>query len=496
MVGTVGKATFCTNCSHVVLQSLESSGPAVISVSPLGRGFSNVYVVIANLEVRTYDNPGISGIDLGFAQQCNLLNVFVNTAIYSVQAAQPMHKTSGLITPHVGNGAYTMIRNIAISGFFNGIVCNEHTDGDGVGLDCNVNGLSFANADHASRFGRVCAQRNTYDVTVSGSHGFAIQQLDVEHSGPGQTTPTNAWQKTIADINDPKNLGYGDITYWVVEGNVGAVDTFIKSGGAKILDRRIGSAAKCAPALKNDDEGSVVPPQPTAAWEFGASASANGVHIVPPNPFTDTVNGYKLLQHNESHPVVIVNASAPFMRAAAFGWASHPTWKECGNQPCGNRVYAGRQSVPKLAAISGPAAHVTVIAFVQLGGQDKGQHEMDGGGYVGGVWEESESWRQYAIFMDHTGSCKAKDGLVAHISPEGGASPGQRYCESRACGATALQPHAWHCLANTYDGACECCPSSSVSACEIWAESLVWAAPVSHLLSHTALILLQMCVRM
>jgi hypothetical protein len=27
-----------------------------------------------------------------------------------------------------------------------------------------------------------------------------------------------------------------------------------------------------------------------------------------------------------------------------------------------------------------------------------------------------------------------------------------RYCESRACGATSLRPHAWHCLANIYDG--------------------------------------------
>ena len=92
-----------------------------------------VFVSIRDLEVRTYDNPSISGIDLGFAQQCNILNVFINTGIYSVQAAQPTHATSGLITPHDGNGAYTMIRDIAISGYFNGIVCNEHTDGDGVG---------------------------------------------------------------------------------------------------------------------------------------------------------------------------------------------------------------------------------------------------------------------------------------------------------------------------------------------------------------------------
>ena len=110
-----------------------------------------------NLEVRTYDNPAISGIDLGFAQQCSLLNVFVNSGVYSVQAAQPTHDTSGVITPHDGNGAYTMLRNVVVSGYFNGIVCNEHTDGDGIVVAENVNGLQFMKANHASRFGRVGA---------------------------------------------------------------------------------------------------------------------------------------------------------------------------------------------------------------------------------------------------------------------------------------------------------------------------------------------------
>ena len=136
-----------------------------------------VFVSMRNIEVRTYDNPAIGGIDLRFAQQINLINIFINTGVYSVQAAQPTHGTSGVITPADGNGAYTMLRNVVVSGYFNGIVCNEHTDGDGIELDCNFNGLSFSYANHASRFGRVCAQRNTYDVTVTGRHGFSIQQV-------------------------------------------------------------------------------------------------------------------------------------------------------------------------------------------------------------------------------------------------------------------------------------------------------------------------------
>ena len=35
---------------------------------------------------------------------------------------------------------------------------------------------------------------------------------------------------------------------------------------------------------------------------------------------------------------------------------------------------------------------------------------------------------------------------------EGGPSPGQKYCYSRACGSTSLPPGVWHCVANSYDG--------------------------------------------
>ena len=55
------------------------------------------------------------------------------------------------------SGAYTMLRNVVVSGYFTGIVCNEHTDGDGIVVAENVNGLQFVKANHASRFGRVGA---------------------------------------------------------------------------------------------------------------------------------------------------------------------------------------------------------------------------------------------------------------------------------------------------------------------------------------------------
>jgi hypothetical protein len=83
-----------------------------------------------------------------------------------------------------------------------------------------------------------------HNITVSGRHGFSIEQMNTEQPGPGQTDARNAWQALVSDVNDPKNLGLGDINYWVVVGGVGAVNQFTINGGASIRARRIGSAPK------------------------------------------------------------------------------------------------------------------------------------------------------------------------------------------------------------------------------------------------------------
>ena len=226
-----------------IVKSLETSGSAVISAASgsLYSGFSGVYVVVRNLDVRTYDNPRIGGIDLNYAAQCRLENVVVSTDVYNVQASQPTHATTGLVTPANNNGALTVLRNVLVSGYDTGILVREHTDADHIVVASNIHGIKFSFAHHASRFGRIGTYRNTHHVTVAGKHGFSIGQMNTEQPGAGQTNAHNAWQTLLSDLNDPNNLGTGDINYWVVIGGVGAVDTFTKNGGTGIRARRIGS---------------------------------------------------------------------------------------------------------------------------------------------------------------------------------------------------------------------------------------------------------------
>jgi hypothetical protein len=242
--GTIGAFAFPAN--GTILKSLSESGPAVISAAnvpeKLYGPFSGVNVSLKNLDVRTYDNPGIGGIDLLHAAQCKLENVFVNTDVYNVQASRPTHSTAGISTPACNNAAWTVLRNVVVTGYHTGILVNEHTDGDNIVVASNVNGLEFLQAHHASRFARVGTYRNTHHLTVSGRHAFTIAQMNTEMPGAGQTHAGNAWQTLVNDINDPKNLGVADINYWVVLGGKGAVDTFVKNGGASIRTRRIGSS--------------------------------------------------------------------------------------------------------------------------------------------------------------------------------------------------------------------------------------------------------------
>ncbi len=154
------------------------------------------------------------------------------------------------------------------------------------------------------------------------------------------------------------------------------------------------------------------------------------------------MQGYTLEQWNASLPPV------PTVRDEALArlWGGEiGTTLEFGTSK--QRVYAPRDSVPALARISGANATATVLAWVRVNATARA-----GGVFIGGVWNEASAWRQYALFMNKIGHCSTTWGVVAHISGEGGPSPGRQFCMSRACGATPLDDGYWHCIANTYNG--------------------------------------------
>jgi hypothetical protein len=178
-------------------------------------------------------------------------------------------------------------------------------------------------------------------------------------------------------------------------------------------------------AVSSSASASASPLPPAAAqWDFAARNK----------PLCDTVSGACLTQHNASDPVATVAGAG-----AVFG------------PERAQRIAAPRSSVPRLTAIAGPNATVSVVAWLRPApGYTRG-------GFVGGLWDEGDAARQYALYMGPMARCETPEGVVGHISADGGppADIGHLACESAACGSTSLAAVAasWHCVSITYDGA-------------------------------------------
>lgn len=237
--GTVGVAVL--GDSGGILKCLSTdAGKSVIQVYAPGDSFSNINLEIYNLEIRTYENSIIGGIDGSNAQQMIVDNVIINTNVYSVQSIEPTTvNSSALITPKIDNAALTSLKNISISGYYNGLVINEHTVGDNINIVSCINGYLFKRVNHSSYFNRIGAYRNRYNLTFEGVHDTIINILNIEHAANSQVTPSTEWQKTIYDLNDPATYARGRLVYHTVKGEVGEIGEFFVNGGSAIAFSRL-----------------------------------------------------------------------------------------------------------------------------------------------------------------------------------------------------------------------------------------------------------------
>lgn len=243
-IGTIDSFNVTGNNGFELISDLNDNTKGVINVdsSPYGYlNFNLVLLSIKNCSIRTYQNPNCHGINAVWAGQINLENVHIDTGVYNVQAIEPTNQTVGVKLPGINNAAFNYLRYVSVAGFHHGIDVEEHTDGDQILLHSCKHALWFNQANHASYFKRVLGQRNTNQLSVGGSHVFQVAQLNMEFTGSGQTTPDTAWQATQYEVNDPSNLGVGNITYANVQGNVGKVSTCRINGAANILIQKVGS---------------------------------------------------------------------------------------------------------------------------------------------------------------------------------------------------------------------------------------------------------------
>lgn len=234
--GTI--STFPVTTKGTIFQTTLPGGALIggSSDDPLVlEGFTLVYLTLRNITFRTVDNPSTIGVDGLKLAQLSMENVQVDTGVYSTLQAEPTNANGiGVTTPAVNNSALNTLRNVSVTGYRVGIEVNEHTLLDYVNLTTNRTALRFPANIHASHIGRISVHRCPYVIEFTGIHAVKIEQLNIEHANPDSNTGA-AWQLPIADIQDPGNLGRGEINWHVVKGNVGIVNDFTVVGG-ELLD--------------------------------------------------------------------------------------------------------------------------------------------------------------------------------------------------------------------------------------------------------------------
>ena len=99
-----------------------------------------------------------------------------------------------------------------------------------------------------------------------------------------------------------------------------------------------------------------------------------------------------------------------------------------------------------LLDFSSERSQLTMIAWIKR--SDKRIHECQA---IAGMWNETDSKRQYCLFLDlHI--WESSNQVGGHISSTGGPTEGYRYCMDAAIGATPVSMNEWHMIGFAYDG--------------------------------------------
>lgn len=140
------------------------------------------------------------------------------------------------------------------------------------------------------------------------------------------------------------------------------------------------------------------------------------------------------------HPYRLAERGGPIERVEGGPFGGHAAQVKFGqwwNLP--------RDSCPELN-FRGKDARLTMIAWLK-----RENRESKGCEAIAGIWNETESKRQYCLFLNLR-IWDSADQICGHVSSVGGPTPGYPYCMTSAIGATPVKKDEWHSAAFTYDG--------------------------------------------
>lgn len=220
---------------------------------------SIMVLVLENLEIRTVQNPLISGVDAGLVGGFEANEMSVNVGTYSTDSVTlPTTTTSvGIIAPIRDSNTYSNFGNSYVLGFYTGYRLNEHTKGVLCSMGCLV-GLEIGNTFHGIHLDEFMDFCNTTGIKgVTGSSDLRIDLWEIERAQSGTFARTT-------DVSDTNNYIAGQAYYTDVLGGTGKVTTFVKTGGGQFDCRLSGVFAETKSLATN------------AAVSFGVTNTNSG----------------------------------------------------------------------------------------------------------------------------------------------------------------------------------------------------------------------------
>jgi hypothetical protein len=195
--------------SSILATTLFADGTDVTSGSQLT-------IRLENLTFRTYDNPQISGVDLGMAWNVLLKNVLIDVGMPMESwpgpppvtgGSQPTHGTFGLRLPRVNVCTIVHAENIYVQNYHIGVIGGELFVSVSTGIyRCNI-GLQLEHCNHPT-VGRFLIVQCPTGIFFNGSHVPVDYSVDFE-------SDTTGWWASISGryIYDPADVATGHIKY-------------------------------------------------------------------------------------------------------------------------------------------------------------------------------------------------------------------------------------------------------------------------------------------
>lgn len=236
--GASPATTFAINTlGGTVLKSTLGSGTgAVIGVKTTftfagTTGVTHLSFHAQDFTIQTVDNPTLTGMDLRYVPNQTYENVKVITGTDATITEPTTSSSYGIKTALNNVPDVVRMRNVQVTGFYNGILAGELINGDDVVVNFAKVGIEIPEAFHSLRFGRLLFTETVDCIKFTGSAYVQIDNYDADHN-------TGGWWAHSHDIVDTSDLGHGIIIAHAHLQDTG-IDDIIMNGGRRLQVRHL-----------------------------------------------------------------------------------------------------------------------------------------------------------------------------------------------------------------------------------------------------------------